>query len=424
VPASVPLIKTYETKSTAPGHTDQDPAKIAPHDTLTMAHAVYMTFLHNPELRSISAEITARDARALQASLAPNPTVGVELENFGGAGELSGLSGSEITFTAGQLIELAGKRDKRTKAAFVERDLSIRDYEVKKLQVLTETVKRYLKLIGDQQQIRLNQELVGVSEQLFKTVNRRVQAGKTSPAEISRTRIMLSMAQLELNRSEKGFAADLSRLAALWGERSPRFMAVTGSLEGLKELPPADSLRKYLAANPELLRWDTKMAFQQAVAAVEEAKQTPDPSVQAGYRHIAGPDLNAFVAGFSIPLPVFDHNEGAVQEARIRVEQAELHRRNTEVLITVQLEDLYQDLLVLHADIDQSEKIIVPEAEKAYRIIQDGYLSGKFGFLDVLDAQRTLFETRKNLIAALTTYNIRIAELEGLIGRSLSGEKN
>ena len=82
--------------------------------------------------------------------------------------------------------------------------------------------------------------------------------------------------------------------------------------------------------------------------------------------------------------------------------------------------ELYQNLLILYSEIDNANKTIIPEAEKAYQIINEGYLLGKFSFLDVLESQRTLFEARKNLITSLMAYKIRIAETERLIGRRLA----
>jgi cobalt-zinc-cadmium efflux system outer membrane protein len=418
-PEQVPLMQKYTTGPDAAGNASENEVFLARDDTLTMTEAIQLVLLKNPELQSRSFEIRAREADTRQQSFAPNPGVEFEVENFGGSGELSGFSGSDITITAGQLIELAGKREKRTRAAALKSDISVWDYEAKKLDVLTETVRQYVQLIGDQEKIRLDQELVDVSEQLFQAVHRLVEAGKISPAEISRTQILLTTAQLELNKSERKLAADRSRLAALWGDTSAGFSSVKGSLKKIRVLPPVDSLKKYLAENPDIIRWKAETDFRRAVEIVEETRRVPDPTFRAGYRYISGPGLNAFTAGLSIPVPVFDNNEGAVEEAFNRRKKAEEQRRQAEISLRSDLEQLYQNLLVLQTAADQSNKIIVPEAEKAYQIIHDGYLSGKFRFLDVLDAQRTLYETRKNLITSLTQYNIHLAELEKLIGRSL-----
>ena len=218
--------------------------------------------------------------------------------------------------------------------------------------------------------------------------------------------------------------ADRYRLSSLWGEILPGFKSVTGSLDTIAAIPPMDSLKKFLDENPEIVRWATEIEMRQAIESLEGAKQIPDPTIKAGFKHLTEPNANAFVVNFSIPIPVFDSNKGAVQEAFNRRKKAEVQRKYTEIAIGTNFIELYQSLVVLYSEIDNTNKTIIPEAEKAYRIINEGYLSGKFSFLDVLESQRTLFEARKNLITSLVDYRIRVADLERLIGRSLTNVTN
>jgi cobalt-zinc-cadmium efflux system outer membrane protein len=424
IPEPGPLVENY---STAPVSSAQEYPKeeiSSKRDTLIMVEAIQLALLKNPELQAYAIEIRAREAHTLQESFAPNPGVEFEVENFAGAGEFKGFAGSEITLSVGQLIELAGKRNKRTRAAAFQSDLAVWDYEAKKLDVLTETVKQYLQLIGDQEQILLNEELLIVSEKLHQAVNRLVQAGKISAAEISRTQILLSTAQLELNRSRRKLEADRYRLSSLWGETLPGFKSVTGSLDTVAVIPPVDSLKKFLAENPDIVRWATEIEMRQAIESLEAAKQIPDPTIQAGYRHLIQPNVNAFVANLSIPIPIFNNNEGAVQEAFNRRKKAEEQRRYAEIFVATNLIGSYQRLLYLNFKIYNANNIIIPEAGKANRIINDGYLLGKFSFLDVLESQKTLFKARKNLITSLLEYNILVADIERLIGRPLATVSN
>ncbi len=62
----------------------------------------------------------------------------------------------------------------------------------------------------------------------------------------------------------------------------------------LQQIPPVDSLKKYLSKNPDIVRWATEIEMRQAIESLEEAKKIPDPTIQAGYRHITEPNLNAF----------------------------------------------------------------------------------------------------------------------------------
>ena len=160
--------------------------------------------------------------------------------------------------------------------------------------------------------------------------------------------------------------------------------------------------------------------MRRAIESLEEAKQIPDPTIQAGYKYLSEPSISAFIVNLSIPIPIFDNNKGAVQEAYNRRKKAEEQYKNTEIVLGTYLIELYQNLAILYAEIDNASKTIIPEAEKAYQIINNGYLLGKFRFLDVLQSQRTLFEARKNLISSLMAYHLRVADMERLIGRPLA----
>jgi len=424
IPESRPLGETYSTNPQSSIQEDKVVPEPSQKDTLTIREAVQLALLKNPELHSYSIEVRAREARTLQESFAPNPTIEFEVENFGGTGELSGFNGSEYSLSVGQVIELAGKRKKRTHAAAINSDLAALDYETKKLDILTETVKRYIQLIGDQKQIALNEELVTVSEKLYKAVNRLVQGGRISAAELSRTKVLLTTSKIDLIRSRRKQEANRSLLSSMWGEVRPKFKWVTGSLNTIIKIPPVDSLKNLLNDNPDIVRWSTEIEMRQAIESLEEAKQIPDPTIQAGYRHLTVPNINAFVVNLSVPIPVFDNNKGAVQEAYNRRIKAEEQSKFTEIYFRTNLIELYQNLAALYSEIDNSNKSILPEAENAYEIINEGYLLGKFSFLDVLQSQKTLFETRKNLILSLVEYNIQIASIERLIGRPLTTVSN
>ena len=420
IPEPRPLVETYTVNPQSIDQAGNKGPISSKRDTLVMKEAIQLALLQNPELQSYSIEMRAREARTLQESFAPNPQLEFEVEDFGGREEFQGFTGSEFTLSVGQMIELAGKRKKRTRASAFLSDLAAWDYEAKKLDVLTETVKRYLQLIGDQEQLMLNEELVRVSEKLHQAVNRLVKAGRISAAELSRTQVVLSTAQLEVTRSKRKLEADRSRLSSQWGETKPGFNSVTGSLDRVEVIPPLDSLRKFLDKNPDIVRWTTEIEMRRAIESLEEAKQIPDPTIQAGYKYLSEPSISAFIVNLSIPIPIFDNNKGAVQEAYNRRKKAEEQYKNTEIVLGTYLIELYQNLAILYAEIDNASKTIIPEAEKAYQIINNGYLLGKFRFLDVLQSQRTLFEARKNLISSLMAYHLRVADMERLIGRPLA----
>jgi cobalt-zinc-cadmium efflux system outer membrane protein len=147
----------------------------------------------------------------------------------------------------------------------------------------------------------------------------------------------------------------------------------------------------------------------------------PDVTIGGGYRWLAGPDESAFVADVSIPLPIFHRNQGAVLEAQRRADQAREERRSTEVRLATELSTTFEALGTAHAQVERLEKEILPGAAEAFDTLREGYLEGRFSYLDVLDAQRTLVAARAQHVGALADYHRAVAAVERLIGEPLAG---
>src|SRR5262245_63115546 len=124
-----------------------------PTGVLTLPQAQALALLQHPRLAAFGWEVRAGEARTLQASLPPNPALGIEVENFAGSGALKGFQGAEITIHLSQLIELAGKRQKRTRVAALERDLVAWDYEAARIEVLTQVTKALVEVLSAQQRL-------------------------------------------------------------------------------------------------------------------------------------------------------------------------------------------------------------------------------------------------------------------------------
>jgi cobalt-zinc-cadmium efflux system outer membrane protein len=412
--------QSYHAPYQSPDSLDELSAVAVRGDSLTLMEAISLAFLHNPTLAAFSYEIRAAEARTLQAGLYPNPELEFELEEFGGSRELSGFGGSEIVGVLSQTILLGGKRYKSIRAAVLESDLISWDYESGRLDVLTEVRQAFTEVLAAQERIRLNEELLHLSEQLLQTILVRVEAGKISPAEASRERVTLANTRLEFERSRRQLEAARQRLAATWGSSSSQFSTVVGQLDTLVSIPEIKKLSPLLAQNPDLARYSTALKQQEAMIALEDARRIPDPTIRSGMKYLNEVDDNTFIVGLSIPLPLSDRNQGARQEARYRLVQTQKQKQVTELALNTALTQSYQNLRNSENEVISLRDQILPEAVNAYQVINEGYLQGRFDFLDVLDAQRTLFEARGQYLRALSDFHRFIAEIERLIGQDIS----
>ena len=80
---------------------------------------------------------------------------------------------------------------------------------------------------------------------------------------------------------------------------------------------------------------------------------------------------------------------------------------------------LYQRLTTLNVTAQQLKNVSIPQAEKAFNIIKDGNLVGRFAILDVLDAERTLFELQNRYLNVIGEIHSVQIEIEGLIAKEI-----
>jgi cobalt-zinc-cadmium efflux system outer membrane protein len=156
-----------------------------------------------------------------------------------------------------------------------------------------------------------------------------------------------------------------------------------------------------------------------AALALERAERIFDLTLSAGVKRFEESDDYAFTLGMSLPIPLFDRNQGGVREARYRFAQTEHQKRAARVRITTALVESYEALAGARAEALALENEIVPAAGRAFEAARSGYRQGKFGYLEVLDAQRTFAEANARLLDAQARYHRAAALVESLSGTSL-----
>lgn len=392
-----------------------------PAGRLTLQEAQRLALDRNPVLAAASWEVQARESAALQAGLRANPELMLEMENFSGTGDLAGFRNAETTVGVGQLFELGGKRAKRRHLTSLARDLAEWDRETLRLDVFAEATRSFVTVLAAQQAVELQLELVRVAEESLESVARQIKAGAVSPVEEARARVALAATRLDLEDARRELAAARLSLAATWGSVSPSFESAEGELAPPQAPPPFEVLAGRVSANPDLARWNVEMEERRAAVALAASERIPDLTAAGGLRRFHGGDASALTLGVGIPLPLVNRNQGGIREARQRLAQADFERRAAEVSARTLLGITYEGLLRTYRETTTLRDELLPEAERAYAMTSESYRRGLIRYLEVLDAQRTLFELRGREIAALADYHRTVAELERLVGEPLAG---
>jgi cobalt-zinc-cadmium efflux system outer membrane protein len=142
-------------------------------------------------------------------------------------------------------------------------------------------------------------------------------------------------------------------------------------------------------------------------------------SLSRGHSRSDGNWDNSVLVGVSLPLPLFNRNQGSIKEAEHLMSKADEERRASDVQVRATLVEAYHSLSAASAAITALRNDILPAATQTFASINEAYRQGKFGYLDVLDAQRTLFEARQQHLDALGSYHVSVAEIERVLGESL-----
>ena len=390
-----------------------------PTGAVTLREALALALLHNPELNAFSWEVRVAEARQLQAGLSPNPELEVEVEEVGGPGERSGFDGAESTIQLSQLIELGDKRRKRTKLASLERELTGWDYEAKRLDVLTDVTKTFALVLVAQERLKLTEELLQLSEELAGAVAKRVEAGKDSPLEKTKAEVALSNIKIQHQHAMQRLEFARKGLASTWAGEEPAFESTAGELDSLTPVPPIDELTDLIANNPDIARWSVEINKGKATLELEKAKGISDIAISGGLQRFNETDDNAVVFGISIPLPIANTNQGGKLEATYKLAKAKSEQQAAYTKTQMEFAAAYHALLSAYTEATELKLNVLQGAQSVFEASKTGYIQGKLDYLNVLDAQRTLFEARARYVEALASYHTAKADVERLTGQRI-----
>jgi cobalt-zinc-cadmium efflux system outer membrane protein len=388
-----------------------------PYD-LTLTTALALALEANPGQRALALEIRKAEGRSRQASARPNPGLSFELENAGGT--LPGLSASDATLSVAQILELGGKRAARIGASRADEENVSLDAAAGRLALVADVARRYLEALASDRALSLSNEEVRAAEEAQATTAQRVRAGAAHPVERRRADVELANARLDRTNVETEAALARSRLSLLWGEPEPQFRRLLGDLDTLAPPPLLDSLASRADASPALARWRTEREARRLRLDLERSRRIPDLTAQVGLRSLAETDDRTWVGALSLPLPLFDRNRGAVEEAEASLTQAPVLESQARLEMRRALAEEHARLRRSRDKVESLRREVLPEASRALEEMRVGFERGRFTYLDLLEARRTWIRARREELAALLAGHLAIAELERLVGGPLA----
>lgn len=388
----------------------------AQENLLTLEEALARTLHGNPDLTIASEELRTIEAEALLAGRLPNPELTVTLENVAGDGAYQDTDAAELTIELSQPIELGGKRRLRLEAAELGRQLAINGQTLANAEVLATTHQKFIAVLAAQEKLALAKEQAELADKSLAAAEERIKAGK-SP-EIDRLRLQgeSSLARLSVGQAERALVTARQTLAASWGNAQPDFDQVAGDLSLLPATPELNEIEVPLEQTPSAANRRIATELQRIELEQAKVRRIPDPSLTVGWRQFEESNEDAWLFGISFPLPLFNQGQHEVAAASSRFNGAKARELSSRNQARSTLRTAWQSLADARAEAEVFANQVVPTAAEGYAAAEFGYRAGKFGLLELLDAQRALFEARQRQLAAQVACHLADIELHRLLG--------
>jgi len=386
-------------------------AAAAAAEPLSLAKAIELALEGNPEVAAAKRQWEATEGQVLQGRSRPNPELAYSLED----------TRSKTRTQSWQLnlpVELGGKRAARTKAAEKTREQAQAQLAELQATVRANVAAAYFDVLTAQERLVLARDSAALAKSSTDTVSKRVAAGKVSPVEESKARVAEAGVRVELAQAASEQRNALSRLFALLGRIDAPYTVLEGKAENLPSVPSLADLQPLISSAPGVVLARIEVDRRKALTALEQSKRVPDVTVSVGMQRSNETQRNVLLFGVSVPLPIFDRNQGNLLEALKLEDKARDELQAATVRLHSEVAQAQERLSTIAAEVQSLRQDVLPGAKSAYDAATIGFENGKFNFLEVLDAQRTYFTAKSQYLKALGEAHRAAADVDRLLGGS------
>lgn len=382
--------------------------------SLDLDTAVYRALTGSLSLQISAAEATSTGYLFKQAQLNPNPSISYEVENFAGNNTWKGWDHREERYFYSQLFETANKRDLRAQAASYQYYASLVGYDISKLVLLNRLSRAFLNVAANQELLQVTLDQAKIAKEVLTIATKKVEAGKASLIQQSKAEVAYTAALIDVEKAKVEFKNSKKRLSLIWSSPCPDFDRVNFPFYKISPPIPFEQCLADLCNQAEIVQSLYQYLNAEKNWKLEKANLVPNVTLQVGYKANYEERNQGMMAGISIPIPLFDQNQGNIGSAYFNMLKTGEQGQQLWILLQSRLSISHEDVVRAFKEASYIKDYSLPSATQAFELAQKGYREGKFEYLDVLDAQRTLFDVREQYIQALVNYHSRRADIDYL----------
>jgi cobalt-zinc-cadmium efflux system outer membrane protein len=358
-------------------------------------------------------DIDLADAEKLTARLRPNPEITIESADI--PPTLGGFYKPQtFDYNIEQTLELGGKRQKRINAAQADAEVARAGFEVILWQLTNDVKKKYYAVLLAQSLLDLARENEKTFQLIVDHTTDVFKSGEISGLDLQRLEVEKLKFDTDLANAERDYEVALRDLrVTISGNYDAMDIQVTGSIEYYQsyDFTFSDLRDKALVARPDLKSAQLSERAADAAITLQNAQRIPDIAVGAGFEQVPAGG-NTYNLGVTIPLPVFNRNQGERAKALIQKSKAQNDQRLLTNQIIGDVDKAFISFQIQKRRLDLYRSGIMTKVTNIERMTEFSLKSGESSTLELLDAIRTRRDTIAGFYQAIFDYESSLLELE------------
>ncbi len=389
---------------------------------LSLNEALALFLKQNLDLLIAQYGISSAIGQEITAQLFPNPVLNVgTMSSFTMGNTLS--KSSEVWANIQQLFEVAGKRGYRIESAKFGTQSAEAAFE-DAVRQLTFTVKdSYFHVQAAKRHLQIAQENRDRFGRILDVNTVRFKKGFISGVDLIRIRLQVVDFDSTLIQSSQDLESALNDLRLVLSLPPDIGLELVTDLEFHRISPKLPTLQRLAANRPDILVKRLTLSQRNVEFKLAKAFRYPDPSFGPGFtvQGPKGPDNpQQYTLGLSIPLPVFNRNQGGIVQGETAMHVAEADLRKTMLQAKNDVNVAFKTLIQSRRLVEIYQEGVLDDAKSSLAIIETAYQRGGATILDLLDAARTAAAVQLNYIDALGMYQHNIFQLESAVGQAVA----
>jgi outer membrane protein TolC len=391
---------------------------------LTLQECVSLAVQHNPLVLSALQQYQASLARVRQAKALAQPSLDYDSDlqpNF------FDFKDQAETYLGGSWsLEFPGKRFLRGKIATKESDELMQEIELLKLDIVFQVKQAFYSLLLAQEKLKHTEQNLELAQDFLSKAEVKFSAGDVAKVEVLRARVEAAKAANEVRTARNEVRLATAMLNFLLARKKYAPLEIKGELKKATiSLELENLIQRALVFRPEIKRVNISLQRESLQKKQGYLSYLPDFDIGVAQHWIEGEGKTwDFTLSFPIPLFFWQPKKGEIAEAQANIEALKNETEHIKNAIALEVEEAYTNAMTAQNQIQLFEEEMLAQAEEVYNMYLFSFQEGEIGGIELIEARRTLLETRKSYADALFNYDAALAALEKSIGsQSLGGEQ-